>query len=204
MKVKVHLILLALLCLTLVCGCKQKNASESQESISIIRSSSEEPTYKRIFGDMLDAYENLNIYSMNRQTIAQELQEYSSEVVGKKIPIREDNVSEGMEIESVVIDSWVATNGSLNFVMEFVPSYPEGLAKQLKERKSFGVFFFLCTEDGKIINAGVAGSFDGKHLRAPMIVKHDKVKYWRHLGYVKMVDRKVYDIRERRVRGSYY
>lgn len=187
----------------LFCSCKQKNTSESQESIQITGSSSVEPTYKRIFGDMLDVYEEIDIYAMDKRAVAQELQEYSSEVVGKEIPIKEDNVSEGLEIGSVVIDSWVATRNSLNYVMEFVPSYPERLAERLKQRKSFSVFFFLCTEDGKIIDAGVASSFDGKHLKAPMIIGHDKVKYWRHLGYVKMVDKNVYDIRERRVRGYY-
>lgn len=185
-------------------GCKSEKSSKSEEVSQPEMVSETRPVYKNIFSNVLDACEHLNIYKMNRREIAQELEEYASEVVGKEIPIRENNLSQGLEIESVVVDRWNATRDGVNFVIEFVTSDPNGIAKRLQQSRNVFVFFFLCTEDGKIIDSGVASNLqDRNRLRAPLTMRHDKIKYWRELNYIKMVDEKEHKIRETRKRGYY-
>ena len=153
-----------------------------------------------VLGDVLDAYEKLDVRFMNIEDFKREMKESGDAIIGNEIPLG-GKESQGVKISKAVVYSVGPGAGSdLSVLFDLIPEDPNFVQNYPSATKAWGGgyngVYLYCTfnSDEGVIDQAAIVSRDGKSIRALMRVRHNRIGMWRNLKYISMIDAKSYEI----------
>ena len=153
-----------------------------------------------VLGDVLDAYEKLDVRFMNIEDFKREMKESGDAIIGNEIPLG-GKESQGVKISKAVVYSVGPGAGSdLSVLFDLIPEDPNFVQNYPGATKAWGGgyngVYLYCTfnSDEGVIDQAAIVSHDGKSIRALMRVRHNRIGMWRNLKYISMIDAKSYEI----------
>lgn len=153
-----------------------------------------------VLGDVLDAYEKLDVRFMNIEDFKREMKESGDAIIGNEIPLG-GKESQGVKISKAVVYSVGPGAGSdLSVLFDLIPEDPNFVQNYPSATKAWGGgyngVYLYCTfnSDEGVIDQAAIVSHDGKSIRALMRVRHNRIGMWRNLKYISMIDAKSYEI----------